>query len=684
MMSLIRKMFISMFCFIDRIIYFFVEKMYELFILISEAGIFSQATIQEFATRIYVFLGLIMIFQVSISLVNYIINPSTFDDKTIGGAALIKNAAIALVGIVLVPYVFEAAYSLQRIVLKENVIGNLILGVKTWDSQEEAESYVAYGGRKMAFSTFSSFVTFNPEVASSTCINEPVLYPSYQFNTDACGQIGEVPFDSGVKDENGNELTTVGQYMEYVYKTGEVKKLANADLLVLQYKSTDGDYDLFDYSYLISCIAGAFLIYILFKFCLDIAVRSVKLGFLQLIAPIPLMMRIDPKKGKQKFGKWVSECVKTFCDVFVRLAAIYFAIFIISAITTDGVQNVAGSANNVQAALVKVAIIFGSLMFAQQIPLLLADIVGGGKEAMQALSKTLGKVPAAVGGAAVGLGLGVAGNAWAAKNNWKDMGSNKWSRISNTAGSMFAGGFSGGFHGMLAGTHASKPTFAEMKKAGVQGMKTSRTNALNRDIYQSNKDFYTQKVGVTGKQYDDNGEPIMKYNPVRSGLKVAKYKAENRLDQEFQVMNKQNTYGKLEKELKNMDIQRENLAFDEHAAREEYIRAQTELAHKYTHNDLHYAQTEFFDKIGINKPGETTYKYSSQEEAYNEYHKTMSSAGNAGYVNELSKDEFNKLAYTHNRVKNINEQATKLNDDIKLKKNLQGISGPNGNSGGKK
>ena len=92
------------------------------------------------------------------------------------------------------------------IVLKENVIGNLILGVKTWDSQEEAESYVAYGGRKMAFSTFSSFVTFNPEVASSTCINEPVLYPSYQFNNDACGQIGEVPFDSGVKDENGNKI----------------------------------------------------------------------------------------------------------------------------------------------------------------------------------------------------------------------------------------------------------------------------------------------------------------------------------------------------------------------------------------------------------------------------------------------------------------------------------------------
>ena len=677
MMSLIRKMFISMFCFIDRIIYFFVEKMYELFILISEAGIFSQATIQEFATRIYVFLGLIMIFQVSISLVNYIINPSTFDDKTIGGAALIKNAAIALVGIVLVPYVFEAAYSLQRIVLKENVIGNLILGVKTWKSQEEAESYVAYGGRKMAFSTFSSFVTFNPEVASSTCINEPVLYSSneYKFNNDACGQIGEVPFDSGVKDEKGNELTTVGQYMEYVYKTGEVKKLANADLLVLQYKSTDGDYDLFDYSYLISCISGAFLIYILFKFCLDIAVRSVKLGFLQLIAPIPLMMRIDPKKGKQKFGKWVSECVKTFCDIFVRLAAIYFAIFIISAITTDGVQNVAGSANNVQAALVKVAIIFGALMFAQQLPLLLADIVGGSKEAMQALSKSIGKAESAVGGAVAGFGLGAAANAWAAgranyaenkkagdkmvpafaKSFWNNQGFR----------STIAGGASGTYNGMLAGSKAGKPTFAEMKNAGMQGMKISREHAKNRDIYQADRKFQTQKI-------DANGNVTSKYSPVKAGL----YKAENHLDRTFEAMNKHNTYGQLEKEIKEMNIQKENLAFDEHAAREQYIKAQSELSSKFTHEEMKYAETEFYDQIGT--------KYNTQKEAYDDYHRTMSSPGNAGYLKELSEEDFNKLSYAHNRVKSINNESVKLGDEIKLKSNLQSVSGKNGNSGGKK
>ena len=668
MMSLIRKMFISMFCFIDRIIYFFVEKMYELFILISEAGIFSQATIQEFATRIYVFLGLIMIFQVSISLVNYIINPSTFDDKTIGGAALIKNAAIALVGIVLVPYVFEAAYSLQRIVLKENVIGNLILGVKTWDSQEEAESYVAYGGRKMAFSTFSSFVTFNPEVASSTCINEPVLYPSYQFNNDACGQIGEVPFDSGVKDENGNELTTVGQYMEYVYKTGEVKKLANADLLVLQYKSTDGDYDLFDYSYLISCIAGAFLIYILFKFCLDIAVRSVKLGFLQLIAPIPLMMRIDPKKGKQKFGKWVSECVKTFCDVFVRLAAIYFAIFIISAITTDGVQNVAGSANNVQAALVKVAIIFGSLMFAQQIPLLLADIVGGSKEAMQALSKSIGKVTGAgtamVGGAAIGAGLGLVGNAWAAgRANYKTNKDNGDGMIKAFGRSFWdnqgirssiAGASSAMFHGAASGTHAQKMSFGEMKKAGTQGMQTARTNATNRDLYQK-QDQFKNKDG--------------KYSP----LKVAAYKGANYMDTTFKNVNGDMTVGQLDKDLKDLNIQYDNIVSDEHAAREQFSKLQNELSAKYTQSDMNHAMS-FFTSADPKDANREIMTNNNRDDAYSSYHQYMSTFMKNNPEKELSREEFNRVYHAKQTIITKNDEGIKKKEEIKAKKNLQDVN----------
>lgn len=116
--------------FLDWVVYNLIVMIYDLFMDISSAGIFSQDTIQTFASRIYVFLGLIMVFKVSISLVNYIMNPDLFTDKTKGGTALLKGAMVALIGIVMVPYVFEMAYNLQAIILKNQVIGNLVFGMK--------------------------------------------------------------------------------------------------------------------------------------------------------------------------------------------------------------------------------------------------------------------------------------------------------------------------------------------------------------------------------------------------------------------------------------------------------------------------------------------------------------------------------------------------------------------------
>ena len=58
MFKMIRSLFIT----IDRVVYAWIENCYELLIKLSESGIFSQSTIQEFANRIYVFLGLIILF----------------------------------------------------------------------------------------------------------------------------------------------------------------------------------------------------------------------------------------------------------------------------------------------------------------------------------------------------------------------------------------------------------------------------------------------------------------------------------------------------------------------------------------------------------------------------------------------------------------------------------------------
>lgn len=148
-----------------------------------------------------------------------------------------------------------------------------------------------------------------------------------------------------------------------------------------------------EYLYLISTVVGVVMFLLLVSFCFDVAVRSIKLGFLRLIAPIPIIGRVDPKKGNEIFNKWTKTCISTYLDLFMRLIAIYFALYIIKALTNSkGLESITGDTIMFKdSPLLVVFIILGALMFAKQLPKLLEDLLGinlgGGKFSLNPLKK---------------------------------------------------------------------------------------------------------------------------------------------------------------------------------------------------------------------------------------------------------------------------------------------------------
>lgn len=344
---------------IDIVVYWLLELVYSLFIAISSAGIFSQATIQSFATRIYVFLGLIMVFKVSISLVTYIMNPDNFSKGDVGAPALLKGFIFALVGIVLVPYAFEIAYSFQRVILKENVIGNLILGMGHDENSEFSENFIKSGGKYMADTVYNAFYRPNEELVGDECLADPGdCDMSEYFEADVLDK-----YEEAYGEEDGAPLSVIHRL--------------DWDILNATYEQDGETVFVMDYTYLITTLIGGFITYILLLFCIDIAVRSVKLCFLQLIAPIPLISKVDPKKGNEVFGKWLKECTSTYLDVFMRLLAIYFALFIISSISLQPINMVEGGTfDGFLGLILAVFLIIGTLNFARDLPKLIGGIFG--------------------------------------------------------------------------------------------------------------------------------------------------------------------------------------------------------------------------------------------------------------------------------------------------------------------
>lgn len=311
---------------LDKIIYDVFKFLYDVFWEVANVSILSSDMIKSFASRVYVLVGVVMLFKLAFSLVNMFINPDAFSDESKGFGKLVQRAMIALALLIALPSVFTMASRLQGVILKSNIIGDLILGknVKTDFSDEKA-------GEEMTIQIYSCFLSGDGVDTSSL---------------DAMLKLD-------INDSSGG-----------VYK--------------------------YDYQYFVAPLAGVFAIIILLNFVIDIAIRTVKLAFLQLISPIPVVLYVDPKGAEGSLSKYITTYLKVYAGLFIRIAALYFVFYLISAMTENGftlysntcpIDPATGAPatdciHEVKNWLMKPVIILGLFYFAKEIPKMLEDILG--------------------------------------------------------------------------------------------------------------------------------------------------------------------------------------------------------------------------------------------------------------------------------------------------------------------
>lgn len=371
--ELIRKFFFSL----DRIIYNFIPSVYDLLISIARTSVLTQADIIKMAERIYSLLAIFMVFKVTLSLITYVVNPDDFSDKSKGLSKLGTNIIISLSLLVLTPYIFRYAYQLQSIILKDNSLATLIFG-----KNENGDNFLNSAGEEMAYIAITPF--FLPDTSIPQQINCIRLITveedgSSHFNSDCSGLDENYnKLSSGTdrtmvaltEDNDEFDETALKNYVLGVEKRN-FKMMFRKEILVAQ----DGDKNfVIEYKYILSTIVGVVIILLLINFCMDVALRSIKLAFLQLIAPIPILSYVDPKSGKDGlFKKWYQMCFKTFASLFVRLLALYFALYIIWMVADGKMVDIIDGSYQTNL-LIKIFIIIGALMFAKQLPKILEGL----------------------------------------------------------------------------------------------------------------------------------------------------------------------------------------------------------------------------------------------------------------------------------------------------------------------
>lgn len=347
----------SVLLFLDGAIYDLICFLYDIFDYLSKLNIFKEADYQNIVNRVYIILGLIMLFVLAYSLLRAVINPDEFSKGETSFPNLIKNVVISLVIIVILPTAFTVVFNIQNSILNNDVIPKLILDDYSLSEENDI------GGRLIAFYTFEAF-----------------LFPDYDY----CDSLGFEDLTlcrmsaGALKADDG----WFGQWGDHITKTDDaVLNQGRSFTWYSKYSELVRDGKL-KYYFPISTAAGIFILWVMANFCFDMAIRVIKLAFYQIIAPIPVVCRILPGgKMKDVFSNWVRQVISIFAEVFIRIGAMTIGVYLINIIVEmfTGAKgrylpNIS-SLNWAQRPIAMALLIMGAVIFIRQVPKILGDLL---------------------------------------------------------------------------------------------------------------------------------------------------------------------------------------------------------------------------------------------------------------------------------------------------------------------
>lgn len=399
----------ELFAALDSFGYWILSGVYKIFFAVSSAEILSGEVVAQFFSRVQLILGIIVVFKLAFTALNVIINPELATDKQKGAGKIITRVAAALLMLTLiVPFssipaeeegingkirdhgiLFGFLYQFQDRMMKENILGKLILGSRASYGSSDENGLMNEGGEIDNMSDIG-------DVMAAT-VAKAFVYPTIneEYNEDNIREDEELSAALACD----NEATTY-------YMNPDATASGILDHITDSCGHFSGQVYAYHYTILGGLICSIIMTIIIVGFTIDVAVRAIKLAVLRLIAPVPIISYISPGSEKDgAFGNWVKTLISTYIDLFIRLAIIYFGAYLIilvsQSIGTDGINIIQTDYGFVTNFLATIFIIIGILVFMKQAPKFLKDALGikGAPMGNAGLSGIMGGLGAFVGGA---------------------------------------------------------------------------------------------------------------------------------------------------------------------------------------------------------------------------------------------------------------------------------------------
>lgn len=337
---------------ITQLVYPLISYLYNIFELIAKNQFFTNSDIEALSQNIYIIISACMLFTLGLKLLSAIVNPDALDGGGNGqgskrtAKSIFFSILISLFLIIMIPIGFKYLYDIQANVLDNQLVEKIVLGTDT--SEDHAP------GQILASYAFASFCHPNETVSVESIAND-----------------------------GGNLYNlAITENIEYI-----------KDMDGVINSKTDGEYDI-EYHAILSPAVGLFLTYEMILTCIDIALRSIKLGLLQLITSVVLCGYVVA--GSDLLKRWAKEVMSTYINVFLKVAAMSFMVYGLSLLEDflDSLNFSEDDAGFWSRGLIRVFVIIGLLQLVKQIPDLINKIFGTNIKSRGGIRGRLGEMAA--------------------------------------------------------------------------------------------------------------------------------------------------------------------------------------------------------------------------------------------------------------------------------------------------
>lgn len=306
LMDILTFIFLSI---LDNVVYTILGLLYGVWELLAKIDIFGgssagQQIYDQFSARIFTLLSIVMVFVFAYKLICYIVEPETKSGPT-SAKGMVKSIVISVIMVILAPLVFKYMAMFQFHIVANNTIPAIVLGTNGGNKQISS-------GKGLSMVTLMSFYHPYEGDYNSFVVNPQGETCDDIIQTEHGGSLTMEMWGNKMKewcvdeDSSPGEVTTAGELHELIGKEDGV-----------------------EYYWFISTIAGGVVCYFLIQYCIAVGTRAVKIAFLEVIAPVPIFLRVWKM---DYWNKWFGELKLTYGELFIRIAIISFVVFLCSLI----------------------------------------------------------------------------------------------------------------------------------------------------------------------------------------------------------------------------------------------------------------------------------------------------------------------------------------------------------------